>query len=310
MEDKSLNKKLSDQERKELIRYHLAELKKLRATPRSDWHAGFEALLRIETYKYEEFVQINTEEEIGDVPPRTDFVILIKNDEIKFDKAVFQKFRRINILEYKNPHDSLNERVLRKVCGYANLYIGMAEHEKDRPSDQVTISIFRAMKPQSLFNELERRGSLVKEQTPGIYFVTGYTDIPFQIVITDELEGDEYASYRALTDRAEEADVVQILLSAEQEKNEVLLDHYGVLLNLVVEKNPRFFNLVKGEIAMKDVLMEMVKDKVDERVKESKALDIKNLMTNLKLTLDQAMDALSIPQQERSVYADLIQEAL
>ena len=49
MEDKSLNKKLSEQERKELIRYHLAELKKLRATPRSDWHAGFEALLRIET---------------------------------------------------------------------------------------------------------------------------------------------------------------------------------------------------------------------------------------------------------------------
>ena len=43
-----------------------------------------------------------------------------------FDKAIFQIFRKINILEYKNPHDSLNERVLRKICGYANLYTGVA----------------------------------------------------------------------------------------------------------------------------------------------------------------------------------------
>ena len=44
-------RELTEQERKEQIEYHLAELKKLRAVPRSDWHAGFEALLRIETHK-------------------------------------------------------------------------------------------------------------------------------------------------------------------------------------------------------------------------------------------------------------------
>ena len=43
------SRELTEQERKEQIEYHLAELKKLRVTPRSDWHAGFEALLRIET---------------------------------------------------------------------------------------------------------------------------------------------------------------------------------------------------------------------------------------------------------------------
>ena len=35
-------RELTEQERKEQIEYHLAELKKLRAVPRSDWHAGFE----------------------------------------------------------------------------------------------------------------------------------------------------------------------------------------------------------------------------------------------------------------------------
>ena len=51
-------KELTEQERKERIAYHLAELKKLRAVPRSDWHAGFEALLRIETHKYADRVHI------------------------------------------------------------------------------------------------------------------------------------------------------------------------------------------------------------------------------------------------------------
>lgn len=126
-------RQLSEQERKEKIEYYLGELRKLRATPRSDWHAGFEALLRIEMHKFADLVHISTEEEIGEVPPRTDFVILVEEEKVEFEKAIFQIFRKINILEYKGQHDSLNERVLRKVCGYANLYIGVAEHEGNVP---------------------------------------------------------------------------------------------------------------------------------------------------------------------------------
>ena len=36
------------------------------------------------------------------------------------------------------------------------------------------------------------------------------------------------------------------------------------------------------------------------------AHDIKNLMKNLQLTLEQAMDALSIPTAKRSMYAELV----
>ena len=107
--------------------------------PRSDWHAAFEALLRIEAHKFAGRVHILTEEEIGEVPPRTDFVVLTEDEEVDWEKAIFGIFRKINILEYKNPHDSLNERVLRKVCGYANLYIGMAEHEGERPAGKRTM---------------------------------------------------------------------------------------------------------------------------------------------------------------------------
>ena len=57
---------LSEEEKKQRIQELLAELKELRATPRSDWHAAFEALLRIETFRFGDKVHIHTEEEIGE----------------------------------------------------------------------------------------------------------------------------------------------------------------------------------------------------------------------------------------------------
>ena len=304
---------MTEQEKKRRIAELRTELQELEAVPRSDWHEAFEALLRIETHKYGNRVHISVEERIGENPPRTDFVILVENEKVEFDKAIFQIFRRINILEYKNPHDSLNERVMRKICGYANLYIGVAEHEGERPADEVTLSIFRAVKNPELFAELERNGNLEKT-APGIHYVKGITDLPFQIVITSELEGEEYAAYRALTDKAERADVEYIVRDAETQSNDIIMNHYGVLLDLVVKKNPQFFNMVKGEIAMKDVLMEMVKDRVDERVnakeREVTVNYLRDIMDKLRYTVEQAMDVLSIPPAQRQTYAGLVQQGL
>jgi len=244
-------------------------------------------------------------------------VILTEDERVEFEKAIFKIFRRINILEYKNPHDSLNERVLRKVCGYANLYIGVAEHEGDRPAGEVTLSIFRAVKNPELFDKLERDGNL-ERSAPGIYRVKGITDLPFQIIITDELDREEYTAYRALTDKAERADIENLIRDAGEAKDDVIREHYRVLLNLVAEKNPQYIEILKGEVTVRDVLMEIVKDAVDERVnervnakeRETLAFSIKKMMTHLKLSLEQAMDVLSIPQAQRQIYAGLVRQGM
>jgi hypothetical protein len=255
-------------------------------------------------------VHIRTEEEIGEVPPRTDFVILVEDEEVDWEKSIFRIFRKINILEYKNPHDALNRRVLRKVCGYANLYIGIAEHEGERPAEQVTVSVFRAVKNPEMFEEMEKDGTLVRDGIPGIYHVKGYTDLPFQIIITGELKGDEYAAYSALTDKADEADVERIIEGVGQEKDDAVREHYRVLLRLVIEKNPRFIESIRRDQKMEDVLMEIVKDRVDEKVnakeQQTTVTHIRDIMKNLKLTAEQAMDALSIPPSQRSTYAGLV----
>ena len=299
---------MSDQERLARIKEIYEELKELRAAvPRSDWHKAFEALLRFVTYKYKG-IRILPEVEIGIDPPRADYVILMDDEEHTFTESIFRIFRKIDILEYKNPHDDLNWRTLYKIIGYANMLIGTAEYEGDVPPDEVTISIFRATKNKKLFTEMAQKGNLKVTGTPGIYEVIGLTPLPFQIVITSELEGAEYAAFRALTDNADEADVEDVLHDFEDVTDETLKKYGAIVLDLIAKKNPALFaELIRSDNMKYAGLMEAFKDDVDEKVSEREqqtlAQAIKNLMENLKLTLEQAMDALSIPSEQRSMYA-------
>jgi len=75
----------------------------------------------------------------------------------------------------------------------------------------VTLSVFRARKNRKTFSDLEARGILSPTDVPGIYRVSQITDLPLQIVITDELQGDEYTAYRAFSDRAKQDDIMQLM---------------------------------------------------------------------------------------------------
>ena len=328
---------MTDAERKKRIRELLAELKDLQAVPRSDWHAGFEALLRMEAHRFGDRVQIKTEHLLGEEPPRADFVVLIDQEGLLSDKAVFRIFRKFNVVEFKNRHDALNERVLRKGCGYVNLYIGTAEHEGDVPSDQVTLSIFRASKPEKLFREMRERGQLTEDSVKGIYHAEGIMDIPFQIVITSELEGPDYAAYRALTDHASGADVKQIIQAGSLETDSTMQAHYRTFLALIARKNPDTIEELRRDQTMEREWTDIFKDVIDERVKhgrqqglqqgiqqgmqqgmqqgrqqgrqETLLESIRNVMESFGVSEERAMEALKIPQSQRAAYAELVKRA-
>lgn len=305
---------MTEQEKKARIAELKKELKELQATPRSDWHTAFEAFLRFKTHKYKG-ITIRTEVEIGADAPRTDYVILTEEETQDFEESIFDIFRKTNVLEYKNPHDALNRRIIHKIIGYAHLMIGTAEHEGDMPEDQVTISIFRAVKNLELWKEMEQSGELVKTDTAGIYHVVGITKLPFQIVITSELEGIEYAACRALTDKANEIDVQHVIEDIEKETDDVVREYYVIFLNLIAEKNPEVFAEIRRENNMKyGALMEAMKEEVDEKVDEGKqelTVDhIKDVMAKLKYTVEQAMDLLNIPQKDWDTYAGLVNKKM
>ena len=62
---------------------------------------------------------------------------------------------------------------------------------------------------------------------------------------------------------------------------------------------------------MKDVLMEMVKDRIDERVnakeRETTVSHLKDIMASFGVTIEKAMDSLKIPMTQRQTYAALVQ---
>ena len=307
---------MTEKERKRRRAELLAEWRELDSTPRSDWHVGFEAILRIETHRFGDRVRLRTELPLGEGPPRADFVLLVDEEGLLEDRSVFRMFRKHNICEFKNPRDALDERVIRKACGYANLYIGTAEHGKDVPPGQVTLSIFRASKPEKLFREMEKKGELEAAAVKGVYRVKGRIDLPFQIVVTGELEGPEYAAYRALTDRAAGEDIEQVIRNGGGETDSAMQEHYRVLLDLVARKNPEMIEKIRRDEAMPKGWLDFFEDEIEEMVNNGKQETrrvttveyIRNIMESLGVSTDRAMDTLKIPQNQRAAYAELVKQ--
>ena len=98
-----------------------------------------------------------------------------------------------------------------KVAGYAYFYIATAAPEENVKVGEVTASIFASEREDGLFEEMEKSGQLEKTDVKGIYLVKGILDMPFQIVMTNEIEGDEYAAYRVLKAQVDEKDVDNLL---------------------------------------------------------------------------------------------------
>ena len=114
------------------------------------------------------------------------------------------------------------------------------------PEGDVSVTIFTYSKNKRLFAELEAEGILTDKDenglsAKGIYYVKKITDLPYAIIVVDELEGDAYAAFRALSDHAREDDVEFVIQAGKSEKNPDKKDRYGRLLNLIGFKNPKLF---------------------------------------------------------------------
>ena len=99
---------LTDQQKSELLAYHLDIIRHLRSSMfRSDWHAAFEAALHYTILGFEDVYRLLVEEELGIEPPRADFIVVVdeKGDQ-HLNEPIFSHFRTHNIIEYKNPNDN------------------------------------------------------------------------------------------------------------------------------------------------------------------------------------------------------------
>ena len=67
------------------------------------------------------------------------------------------------MIEYKSPEAALTIDDYYKTVGYAYLYKGYGEHVDAVPIDELTVSIFRATRPEKMFLTLQKYGHKIEE---------------------------------------------------------------------------------------------------------------------------------------------------
>jgi uncharacterized protein YqgV (UPF0045/DUF77 family) len=78
------------------------------------------------------------------------------------------------------------------------------------------------------------------------------------------------------------------------------------VLQASVSANYKLYEEVRRDAVMCQALQELMKDEIDAKVTSAETDiqvdNIKNIMSTLKYTPEQAMDLLKIPQENRSLY--------
>ena len=281
---------------------------------RTAYHPAFEGVLYLETKAFAEHITIESEHRLSQEPVQMDFLVVKKDKGYVLDGDIFSLWRDHNVIEYKSPRDELNMDVLYKVIGYAGLYKGLAEHVGDVPADQLTISIFRDTKPEALFRELLDRGKTVECPFPGIYYVRGVIELPVQIVVMRELEGERHIPMRLLSPRATAEDIGRFLKYFSGLTDAADRRHARAVLQVCARINTDTIRHLKEEMKMEDVLWEIMRPEIEEKIgaAEKKARDegraevrmdaVRNVMASFGVPLDRAMEALKIPPDQRKLY--------
>jgi hypothetical protein len=170
--------------------------------------------------------------------------------------------------------------------------------------------LFRDIYPDKLIKQLKQQGAIIGKKFPGIYYVTNNTLFDTQIVVTGQLREETHSCLRILTRDLQEKDVRTFLTSAEKFESQGDRNNVDSILQVSVKANRPIYETVREDLKMCEALRELMKDEIDaevakgmERGLEQGILSsINNLMCSMKMTAEQAMEALMIPKNKRDFY--------
>ena len=246
-----------------------AQLDEFLNPPPNDWHAWFYALLNILFYRIPS-VDIRREVMLGVQAPRADFIIIVDDEQIDLGLQIFSIFRKHDIIEFKSPDDSLNIFTLWKGIGYVTFYLNdVKEKGEDISMSEITLSFFREVKPVKLFDEL---GDCVENgPAKGIYYIKNWeVNIPIQIVVTGELEGEEYAGFRAISKKPKEEDVLTFMKEHGNDKE--IASFVRSFADGVSHVDSDLMEEIKGRYPeMGKTLMQIMQPEIDAVVAENRA---------------------------------------
>ena len=190
-------------------------------------------------------------------------------------------------MEYKRPDETLTERMVWKSGGYGSLLIGTTS-EAQYEIEDVTISVFASRISTPAYECLRQKGMIFATDVKGVYRVEKITAFPFQIILSDELQGAEYAAYRVLSDHAR-VDDVEIMLVAFKSETGEKKNRLHRVLNLVELKNPGIVaKLIEGDAEMESVFMKVLEPQVNARIVDATTNNLYKYVSDGVMPVDYA----------------------
>ena len=104
----------------------------------------------------EEYLQFLKEYNLTDGPLRADTLIIKKEPGYHVQKNIGRIFRRFNIVEYKNPWESLTVRTYYQAVSYASVLQSRTEREDAVLPEDITLTLVGNHYPRKLFRFLKK----------------------------------------------------------------------------------------------------------------------------------------------------------
>lgn len=304
-----------------------------------DWHPGFVNAIKLEFFENEKDLEYVSEKNLNQQPLRIDLLVVKKNQNVKIKNEIGEEFLGHNILEFKSEDDELNIDTLYKVLAYACLYKSYGKTVDEIKAKDITATILRKRKPVKLFKYFEENKNAVTKVHNGIYRIDGFY-FPIQIIVTGELSQENHTWVSSIARKLSNEQLKKVieeakLLNSKQEKM-----YASSVLNVISRLNTEEIERIKGDFIMGKTLYEIMQPEIDEAkskareeglaegrqeglaegrqkglaegrqeglkeglkegVLTSLLKSVKSLMKNLNISMEQAMNSLSIEPEYRS----------
>ena len=242
------------------------------APDKLQWHPAFCAAAGLEFHEDIERLELKPEYNLSKRPIRIDLLIIKEESDRRIKNEIGHIMRTYNVIEYKSPEDALTIDDFYKTVGYACLYKGYGERVDAVPINELTVSIFRAKRPEKMFLTLQKYGHKIKEKYSGIYYVTERLPFPVQIIVTQELEPREHRSLRILSNHAKKEDVEEFLKEVEKMNTPRERQNVEAVLQVSVKANDELYREIRRDANMCDALRELMKDDIEREVSAARKL--------------------------------------
>ena len=229
----------------------------------TDWHAAMYSALKLVLKAHRYNLILEREHLLNLMPTRIDCLVVKKDGSIPIDMNMFRFFKTHNVIEIKSYEDALNIDVIWRTVAYAAQYKSMAQHVNEIPIKELTITIIRPAFPRALMKTLKKNGWTVEEPYHNIFYLSGQVSIPIQIVVVRDL-GEEYIPLHLLTAHAKEDELRRFVAFERTLTEQGDIEDACAVLYACAQANPELFQKIKEDEEMQNVLMEVLKDRIDE----------------------------------------------